>query len=145
MRPTITICLVPLFALAAPARAADATEYLLLPMRFDVDKSMRANVIEPPHPVSFKADDCGITAMVGASSELQLGEKSEHYSGTAYSSELKVEGSGRVSGFVMAHALKVGTELADFRPLEEGQTCTETIDGKIQVFRKYSAVLRQPQ
>jgi hypothetical protein len=123
--------------------AENTTEYLLLPMRVDVTRQTRADVIEPPHVINFKADDCGITATVGGSSEVDFGGKSEHYSGTAYSSELKVEGSGQVSGFVMAHAIKAGAQLSDFKSLEDGQTCSEKIDGKYQIFKKYSAVLRQ--
>lgn len=143
MRFPTAICALSFAFLMTQSLAGNTTEYLLLPMRVDVTGQTRADVIEPPHAINFKADDCGITATVGGSSEIDFGGKSEHYSGTAYSSELKVEGSGQVSGFVMAHAIKAGAQLSDFKALEDGQTCSEKIDGKYQIFKKYSAVLRQ--
>lgn len=143
MRAASLVCTVLAMGPAASSWADEATEYLLLPMSVEVSPKARANVLEPPQPVHFQVDDCGITANLGAGGEADPGAKSEHYSGTAYSSELKLEGSGQVSGFVMAHPIKAGGALSGFRVMEDGQTCTETIDGKIRVFKKYSASWRQ--
>ncbi|MGJ7917385.1 hypothetical protein ACI48D_18155 [Massilia sp. LXY-6] len=66
--------------------------------------------------MSFKADDCGITAMLSGEGEYGGGSSaSEHFAGTAYSGELQLERSGKVSGFVMTHPIKVGTRLSDFK------------------------------
>jgi hypothetical protein len=143
MRSTIPIFALCALALPALSQAQGKTEYLLIPMSQDISGKTQAKVLDAPHPVTFSADDCGISAMVGGSSEVDSGSKSEHYSGTAYSSELQLEGSGQVSGFVMLRPISAGTELSNFKPMEDGQTCSEKIGGKVMIFKKYSAVWRQ--
>jgi hypothetical protein len=127
----------------APILHAETTEYLLLPMRADLGPNTHAVVIEPLQVVSFKVDDCGITSRVGETSELADFSPSKNHAGTVYTGEIKIEDSGQVSsGYVMSHAMNVGTQLSNFTILEDGQTCSEMVNGKFLVFKKYSAVGR---
>lgn len=127
----------------APTLHAETTEYLLLPMRADFGPNTHAVVVEPAQVVSIKVDDCGITSRVGETSELANFSPSKNHAGTAYTGEIKIDESGQVSsGYVMSHAMNVGTQLSDFTILEDGQTCSEMVNGKFLVFKKYSAVGR---
>jgi hypothetical protein len=127
----------------APILHAETTEYLLLPVRADLGQNTHAVVIEPLQLVSFKVDDCGITSPVGESSELVNFSPSKNHAGTAYIGEIKIEDSGQESsGYVMGHVMNVGTQLSNFTILEDGQTCSEMVNGKFLVFKKYSAAGR---
>lgn len=115
-------------------------EFLLLPMSAGIGNQSRAVVVESSKPVTFKTIDCGNGGNVGEPSEYASPLTDKDYTGTAYAGEIKVEGAGTLSGFVMAHQVKVGTRFSNFTLLNNGQTCSEMINGKPFVFRKYTAV-----
>lgn len=124
------------------AASADTTEYLLIPLEQDMPEHGEAVVVEPPHAVNFDTGDCGRTFTVVGDGSDSTDEPAEHYGGTAYSGQLKVENSSEVAGFVMTHAMKVGTHLSNFQVLDSGQVCSERVNGKRYSFRKFSADLR---
>jgi hypothetical protein len=121
--------------------SADNTEYLLIPLEQDMPDHGEAVIVEPPHAATFNTGDCGKSfTVVGDGTDFSE-STAEHYGGTAYSGRLKVEDSDEVTGFVMAHSMKVGTHLSDFQLLDGGQICSERVNGETYTFRKYSAVL----
>lgn len=128
-------------ALASPA-LAETTEHLLIPLEDDMPSNGEAVVVEQPHPVTFETGDCGKSFTVVGDGGGTTDSPAEHYGGTAYSGDLEVSGSGKVAAFVMTHEVKVGTRLSHIQILDSGQRCSERIDGKNYVFRKYSAVWR---
>lgn len=124
---------------------ADTTQFLLIPMSQEVSGQTTAEVIEPPKKVTFKALDCATTANLGGivSENSFSTDASKDYSGTAYSSEVRMP-TGQVSGFVMNRPLNPGARLSGFKVAESGQTCSELIDGKPFAFRKYVATVAEP-
>jgi hypothetical protein len=126
-------------ALASPV-LAETTEHFLIPLEDDMPGDGEAVVVEQPRPVSFETGDCGTSFTVLGDGGDSTNSPAEHYGGTAYSGELEVSGSGRVSAFVMAHKVEVGTHLSNIQLIDSGQRCSERINGKNFVFRKYSAV-----
>lgn len=140
MRPTRPLLIGLLMAAGAAPCLAATTQFLLLPMKESVGPATRAVVIESPHRISFKALDCATTVNLGGVvTEITQPDSSKNYTGTAYAGELKLESGGAVSGFVMNRPMPVGTRLSGFKVIEDGQTCSELIDGKPYVFKKYVA------
>jgi hypothetical protein len=138
--PLLTACLA---ALASQGSAAAPPQYLFIHANQAIPAATLATVSERPQPVTFRADDCGITAMLDGGPDYPgAGISSAHFSATAYRGQLLLDGAGQPAAYMMARPLRQGQQLFNFKLLENGQPCSEQIDGKTVMFRMYSAEQR---
>lgn len=129
---TASLCL-------APSAFAQTVEYLLVPTSATLAPTDEGMVVGT-NGYSLTTTSCSATTDQYGNVITDL-----NFSGTAYETDLRLFQSGshqpsNLSVYVMQQPLSRGTRLTGFTLLNNGEVCTENINGVPYQFQKYQAV-----